>query len=93
MIKSFKQSWLEDFWNYGKHKRVPTFLRKRLIRKLDMLNAAKELKDLSSPPSNHLHALYGDREGQWAISVSGPWRLCFNFEDGDIFNVELTQYH
>jgi proteic killer suppression protein len=93
MIKSFKQPWLEGFWNYGKHQRVPTFLTKRLIRKLDMLNAAKELKDLSSPPSNHLHALRGDREGQWAISVSGPWRLCFNFEDGDILNVELTQYH
>jgi plasmid maintenance system killer protein len=45
MIKSFKQSWLEDFWNNGRHKRVPPFLRKRLIRKLDMLNAAIELKD------------------------------------------------
>ena len=63
------------------------------MRKLDMLNAAIELKDLSSPPSNNLHSLHADREGQWAISVSGPWRLCFNFEDGDITNVELTQYH
>jgi len=93
MIKSFKQSWLEDFWNNGRHKKVPPFLRKRLIRKLDMLNAAIELKDLSSPPSNNLHPLHADREGQWAISVSGPWRLCFNFEDGEITNVELTQYH
>ena len=93
MIKSFKQSWLEDFWNNGKHKRVPPFLRKRLIRKLDMLNAAKELIDLNSPPSSHLHSLSGDREGQWAISVSGAWRLCFNFEEGDISNVELIQYH
>jgi len=32
---------------------------------------------IDSPPSNHLHLLHGDREGQWAISVSGPWRLCF----------------
>jgi len=93
MIKSFKQSWLEDFWNTGKHKSVPTFLRKRLIRKLDILNAAKELKDLNSPPSNNLHQLSGDRQGQLAISVSGSWRLCFNFEDGEILNVELTQYH
>jgi proteic killer suppression protein len=93
MIKNFKQSWLEDFWNNGRHKRVPPFLRKRLIRKLDMLNAATELIDISSPPSNHLHQLSGDREGQWAISVSGPWRLCFIFEDGEITDVELTQYH
>ena len=93
MIKSFKQSWLEEFWNTGKHKRVPPQLQKRVIRKLDMLNCANALRDLSSPPSNHLHPLHGDREGQWAISVSGPWRLCFKFEDGDVFDIELVQYH
>ena len=81
MIKNFRQSWLEDFWNNGRHKKVSPSLRKRLLRKLDMLNAAKELIDLSSPPSNHLHSLSGDRESQWAISVSGSWRLCFNFQD------------
>lgn len=93
MIKSFKYSWLEKFWNSGKHKRVPPFLEDRLMRKLTILENANELKDLSSPPSNHLHPLHGDREGQWAISVSGPWRLCFKFEDGDVFDVELVQYH
>ena len=93
MIKNFKQSYLEAFWNTGKHKRVPSQLSDRLIRKLDMLNGAKELRDLSSPPSNHLHQLYGDRKGQWAISVSGHWRLCFKFEKGDIFDLELVQYH
>ncbi|MFQ5648635.1 MAG: type II toxin-antitoxin system RelE/ParE family toxin [bacterium] len=80
MIKSFKQSWLEEFWHSGKHKRVPTELEKRLTRKC-------------SPPSNHLHPLHGDRQGQWAISVSRAWRICFEFEDGDIFEVELVQYH
>ena len=93
MIRSFKQKWLEEFFHSGKSKSVPSELKIRLIRKLDMLNAINELKDLSSPPSNHLHQLHGDRKGQWAISVNGPWRLCFKFEDGDIFNIELTQYH
>ena len=93
MIKTFKQSWLEDFWNTGKNKRVPTELKDRLLRKLTILKNAKELKDLNSPPSNHLHRLHGDRKGQWAISVNGPWRLCFRFEDGDIFDIELIQYH
>ncbi|NIS39125.1 hypothetical protein GWN26_16095, partial [Candidatus Saccharibacteria bacterium] len=69
MIKTFNQSWLEKFWNYGKHKKVPPFLKDRLMRKLTILENAKELKDLSSPPSNHLHPLHGDRKGQWAISV------------------------
>ena len=58
-----------------------------------MLTSAKELRDLSSPPSNHLHPLHRDKKGQWAISVSGKWRLCFKFENGDIFDVELVQYH
>jgi len=93
MIKSFRQSWLEEFWHTGKHKRVPDDLKNRLTRKLDMLNHAKELRDLSSPPSNHLHPLHGDRKGQWAISVSGAWRLCFRFENGDVFDLELKQYH
>lgn len=93
MIKSFKQSWLKEFWNTGNNKRVPSDLKNRLIRQIDMLNAAKELRDLSSPPSNHLHPLHGDREGQWAISVNGPWRLCFRFEAGDVLDIELVQYH
>jgi proteic killer suppression protein len=93
MIRSFKQPWLEEFWNNGKHKRVPGELKKRLLRQLDMLNVARELRDLSSPPSNHLHRLHGKREGQWAISVNGPWRLCFRFKTGDVFDIELVQYH
>jgi proteic killer suppression protein len=93
MIRSFKQSWLEVFWNTGRHKQVPTQLQNRLLRKLDMMNCAKELRDLSSPPSNQLHQLHGDRKGQWAIAVSGAWRVCFKFEDGEIVDVELVQYH
>ena len=92
MIKTFAQSWLEEFWHNGKHKRVPP-VAARLLRKLDMLNRAVARKDLHAPPSNRLHALHGDREGQYAISVSGPWRLCFRFEEGDIFDLELVQYH
>ena len=93
MIISFQQPWLEDFWNTGSHKRVPQELSKRLLRKLDMLNSANHIRDLKSPPSNHLHKLSGDRKGQWAISVNGPWRLCFIFKDGDINKLELIQYH
>ncbi|MBD3385248.1 type II toxin-antitoxin system RelE/ParE family toxin [candidate division KSB1 bacterium] len=82
MIERFRQSRLETFWNTGKHKRVPPGLNNRLLRKLDVLNSAKDSKDLTAPPSDHLHALHGNREAQWAISVNGPWRLCFVFRDG-----------
>jgi len=93
MIKTFSQSWLEEFWHSGRHKRVPPELEARLLRKMDMLNQAFARKDLQGPPSNRLHALHGDREGQWAISVTGSWRLCFRFAEGDIFDLELVQYH
>lgn len=93
MIESFKQPWLEEFWNTGKHKRIPADIKDRVLRKLDILNSAKELKDLAAPPSNHLHSLHGDREGQWAVSVNGPWRLCFRYADGQIYDIELVQYH
>ena len=93
MIKTFSRPWLEEFWHSGKHKRVPSELEARLLRKMDMINRAAVLKDLKAPPSNRLHALHGDREGQWASSVNGAWRLCFRFESGDIFELELVQYH
>jgi toxin HigB-1 len=91
MIKTYAQSWLEEFWHDGKHKRVPPFAA-RLLRKLDMLNRAVARKDLEASPSNRLHALQGDRQGQWAIVVSGPWRLCFRFKEGAIFDLELVKY-
>lgn len=68
-------------------------MKRQLSHKLDILNSASVLKDLESPPGNRLHSLYGDREGEYAVSVNGPWRLCFRFEDGDIYDVELVQYH
>ena len=50
-----------------------------------MLNAVNDIMDLKSPPSNNLHPLKGDRKGQFAISVNGPWRLCFIIKDSDIY--------
>ena len=93
MIRHFRQKWLEEFWNNGHHKKVPSEIADRLIRKLDMLNRAYDLIDLNSPPSNRLHLLAGDRKGQWVISVNGPWRLCFEFREHDAYNVELVKYH
>ncbi len=57
------------------------------------LNAAKSLFDLSPLASVGLHKLKGDRKGQWAMTVNGPWRICFEFKNGDAYNVEITDYH
>lgn len=93
MIKSFRQKALEHFWITGKSKTIPGEMRVCLLDKLTILHHARVWQDLRVPPGNHLHALRGNREGQWAISVNGPWRLCFRFEGGHAYDVELVQYH
>ena len=61
--------------------------------RLNQLNAATRLEDLRLPPSNHLEALVGNRAGQWSIRINQQWRLCFRFENGDAFDVEIVDYH
>ena len=58
-----------------------------------MLEAADNLEDLRSPPSNHLEKLAGDRDGQHSIRVNEQWRVCFRWSDGDAHDVEITDYH
>lgn len=60
---------------------------------LAALDAAVSLKDLSPLKSVRLHRLTGDRKGQWAMTVSGPWRICFRFRDGDAYDVTVVDYH
>lgn len=65
----------------------------RALRKLDMIDDAYALSDLRVPPSNRLHALSGDRAGQYSISVNDQWRICFRFEGHDAFDVQICDYH
>lgn len=58
-----------------------------------MLNAAERLEDISPLKSVGLHPLKGDRKGQWAITVNGPWRICFTFKDGHAEAVEIVDCH
>lgn len=62
-------------------------------RKLEMLDAATSLADLSQIPGNRLEALKGDRSGQYSIRVNDQWRICFEWVEGDSFNVEIVDYH
>jgi proteic killer suppression protein len=72
---------------------VPANLRNVARRKLDMIEAAKELNDLKVPPGNKLHALLGDRRGQHAIRINAQYRICFTWNDGNAYDVEITDYH
>jgi len=60
---------------------------------LAVLDSATTLHDLSPLKSIGLHKLKGNRKGQWAMTVNGPWRICFEFRDGDAYEVEIVDYH
>lgn len=62
-------------------------------RKLKMLKAAHELRDLASPPGNRLHALSGNRAGQHSISINAQWRICFIWTESGPAEVEIVDYH
>lgn len=63
------------------------------LRKLRMLNNAKNINDLRIPPANRLEKLAGDRAGQYSIRINDQWRICFIWEDSDAYDVEITDYH
>lgn len=66
---------------------------RRAQLKLVQLDQVESVEELKIPPGNRLHALGGDREGQWAIRINDQYRICFRFENGDAYNVEATDYH
>ncbi len=93
MIRSFADGETRRFFVDGKSRRVPSEIRKRAAMRLLQLNAATGLDDLRVPPSNRLEALHGDRAGRWSIRINDQWRVCFRFEAGDAFDVEIVDYH
>ncbi len=93
VIKTFADKHTQQLYLTGKSKRLPADVITRAVRRLEYIDLATGLDDLKVPPSNRLHALKGDRSGQHAISVNDQWRICFRWEDGDAYDVEITDYH
>lgn len=58
-----------------------------------MLNRAITLQDLRVPPANHLEKLSGDRANQYSIRINNQWRICFEWDKGDVYEVEIVDYH
>lgn len=93
MIKSFADKLTQELYSKGKAKKFPSDVASRAARKLEYVHLAEQLEDLKVPPGNRLHALHGNRQGQHAISINDQWRICFRFEDGDAYDVEVCDYH
>ena len=93
MIVSFRSKETERIWNLESVKRIPLEVQKIGLRKLTMLNKSMSINDLRSPPANRLERLKGNREGQYSIRINDQWRICFEFDSGNAFGVEIVDYH
>ena len=93
MIRSFKSRAAEEIWRGQRVRELPTDIQQVARRKLRMLNNAQSLMDLRVPPGNRLEALKGDRAGQYSIRINDQWRICFVWQDGEVHEAEIVDYH
>ena len=96
MIISFGDQATEDIFNGTSSKAartIPSVIWNVAIRKLDMINAAHELKDLKVPPANRLEALKGKRQGFYSIRVNDQFRIIFRWIDKSAKDVSIMDYH
>jgi proteic killer suppression protein len=93
MIKSWANSRSRRFYEEGKISKLRGLDIDAADELLAALDAAIALTDLSPLKSVGLHKLAGNRAGQWAMRVNGPWRICFRFKNGNAYDVEITDYH
>jgi toxin HigB-1 len=92
MIKIFQHKGLKRLFEKGDQRGVPAHLAGKITRRLDAIDAAVQVTDLNLPGFN-LHGLKGGRKGTWSITVSGNWRITFEFRDGDAYIVDFEDYH
>ena len=92
MISSFRHKGLKEFFETGNKRGISPDLSARIARRLDVLDAAQRLTDIDAHGFD-LHRLKGDRQDEWAISVSGNWRITFRFAKAEVFDVSLEDYH
>ncbi|MBN1293439.1 MAG: type II toxin-antitoxin system RelE/ParE family toxin [Candidatus Latescibacteria bacterium] len=93
MIKTFACKETDKLFNRITTSKIPTTIQRTARRKLEILDAAGVLHDLGIPPSNCLKKLSGNRQGQYSIRINDRYRICFIWESGDVYNVEIVDYH
>ncbi|MGK7942998.1 MAG: type II toxin-antitoxin system RelE/ParE family toxin [Microcystaceae cyanobacterium] len=93
MIINFACKETEKIWQGYRSRKLPSEIQERSLRKLRQLDASNTLEDLRIPPSNRLESLIGDRKGQYSIRITKQWRLCFIWQNGNAYAVEIVDYH
>lgn len=93
MIKIFKCKHTQKLFQRNFVQRFPHDIQRTALRKLVMIEVSESLSDLRIPPSNQLEKLKGDREGQYSIRINDQWRICFEWHEGNAYDVEIVDYH
>jgi len=93
MIEDFKCKETEKIFNRQFSRKLPINIQKIAFRKLRMLNRSSTIQDLKVPLANRLEALFGKRKGQHSIRINDQWRICFKWQDGSVYDVEIVDYH
>jgi proteic killer suppression protein len=93
VIKSFKDAEAEKIYRRQLSRKLPHDIQQVILRKLRILNNAVSLNDLRIPPANRLEKLTGSREGQFSIRINDQWRICFEWQEGNVYQVEIVDYH
>jgi len=93
MIRTFADKDAERVFAGRRPRKLPQEVVERAETKLAMIDAATHIEGLRIPPGNRLEKLRGDREGQWSIRINQQYRVCFSFDHGDAYEVEITDYH
>ena len=96
MIVTFLSESTRDIYHGVESKqarKIPQSIWKVAERKLDFLNAAHSLNDLTTPTSNYLKALKDKLKGKYSIRINDQYRLVFEFRDGNAYEVEIIDYH
>lgn len=93
MIKTFANKTTAAVFANERERKLPSDVLKVARRKMAMLDKADRLDDLRVPPGNRLEALCGNRFGQFSLRINNQWRLCFRFQNGNAYDVEIVDYH
>lgn len=93
MIRSWANSVTRKVWEGARPNGLRGLDFEKATDLLLALNVAQRLQDISPLNSLGLHKLKRERKGQWAMTVNARWRICFQFREGDAFNVEIEDYH
>jgi toxin HigB-1 len=93
VIQTFADRDTEALFHLKGSRRIPSTIQRVALRKLALVHAVYELRQLSVPPGNRLEALKGKRAGQHSIRINDQWRICFVWKGRDAYDVEIDDYH